>query len=120
MRIGVPKETAAGERRVALVPDVARKLAGDGVEIVVESGAGVSAGFTDDAYREAGASVGDAWGAELVLKVQRPLDGEVERLRDGQSLVGLLAPLVARDTAEALAARGVTSFSLDAVPRITR
>ena len=120
MKIGVPKETAAGERRVALVPDTVGRLAGDGVAVVVEPGAGVEAGFTDDAYREAGAEIGDAWAADLVLKVQRPADGEVEKLSSGQTVVGLLQPLVNRDLAEALAGRGVTSFSLDAVPRITR
>jgi NAD(P) transhydrogenase subunit alpha len=123
VKIGVPKESAAGERRVALVPDTVRRLADDGVEALVESGAGVEAGFTDDAYREAGATVGDgssAWGAELVVKVQRPLGDEVERLGSGQTVVGLLQPLVYRELAEALAARGVTSFSMDAIPRITR
>jgi NAD(P) transhydrogenase subunit alpha len=120
VKIGVPKETAAGERRVALVPDTVGRLAGDGVAVVVEPGAGVEAGFTDDAYREVGAELGDAWAADLVLKVQRPADGEVEKLSSGQTVVGLLQPLVNHDLAEALAGRGVTSFSLDAVPRITR
>jgi len=120
MKIGVPKETAAGERRVALVPDTVGRLAGDGVVVVVEPSAGVEAGFTNEAYADAGAELGDAWAADLVLKVQRPTDEEVERLRSGQVLVGLLQPLVERELAEALAARGVTSFSLDAIPRITR
>ncbi len=105
------------------MPDSVRRLADDGVETLVETGAGVEAGFTDEAYREAGGQVvsGDeAWGAELVVKVQRPQDGETERLSSGQALVGLLQPLVYRELAEALAKRGVTSFSLDAVPRITR
>src|SRR5215213_11704198 len=120
MRIGVPKESAPGERRVALVPDIVPRLAGDAVEVVVESGAGEAAGFPDAAYAEAGASVGDAWGADLVVKVGRPIDAEVERLREGQALVGLLQPLVDADLARALAQRGVTSFSMDSVPRITR
>jgi NAD(P) transhydrogenase subunit alpha len=120
VKIGVPKETAAGERRVALVPDTVGRLAGDGVGVVVEPGAGVEAGFPDETYVEAGAELGDAWGADLVLTVRRPTVAEVERLRSGQTLVGLLQPLVDRELAEALAARGVTSFSLDAIPRITR
>jgi len=120
VKIGVPKETAAGERRVALVPDTVGRLAGDGVVVVVEPSAGVEAGFTNEAYADAGAELGDAWAPDLVLKVQRPTDEEVERLRSGQVLVGLLQPLVERELAEALAARGVTSFSLDAIPRITR
>jgi H+-translocating NAD(P) transhydrogenase subunit alpha len=124
MKIGVPKESAAGERRVALVPDTTKRLVGEGVDVLVEEGAGGRAGFTDEAYREAGARVVhpeelDAE-ADLVVRVQRPNDGEVERLRPGVVLVGLLQPLVDPELARALAARGVTSFSLDAVPRITR
>jgi len=124
MRIGVPQERAAGERRVALVPDSVKRLTGEGVDVLVERGAGQRASFLDDAYTEAGARVvsGDELYAEadLVTRVQRPEDGEVDRLRSGTVLVGLLQPLVNADLARSLAARDVTSFSMDAIPRITR
>jgi len=119
----VPRETAAGERRVALVPDGVRRLGGDGVEILVEAGAGVSAGFPDALYAEAGARVvaaPDVWSSELVAKVQRPGGAEVAALGSGSVLVGLLQPLADAGLARSLAARGVTSFSMDAIPRITR
>jgi NAD(P) transhydrogenase subunit alpha len=123
VEIGVPKETGPGERRVALVPDTAAKLVGEGAGIVVEEGAGREAGFPDEEYREAGARVTQgaaAWSADLVVKVQRPHGPEIERLASGQTFVALLQPLVYGELAEALAERGVTSFSLDAIPRITR
>jgi NAD(P) transhydrogenase subunit alpha len=124
MKIGVPKESAAGERRVALVPDTTKRLAGEGVEVLVEAGAGERAWFPDDTYREAGAriaSLEEVYAeADVVVRVQRPSDEEVERLRSGTVLVGLLQPLVSPELAQALAARGVTSFSMDAIPRITR
>ncbi len=124
MKIGVPKESAAGERRVALVPDTTKRLVGEGVEVLVEAGAGERAWFPDDAYREAGAriaSLEEVYAeADVVVRVQRPGDEEVERLRSETVLVGLLQPLVSPELAQALAARGVTSFSMDAIPRITR
>src|SRR2546430_10113751 len=103
MRVGVPKETAQGERRVALVPELASRLAGSGIEVVVEQGAGEAASFTDEAFREAGASQGDPWGADLVAKVRKPSEDEIERLRDGQVLVGFLQPLTDREGIERLA-----------------
>jgi H+-translocating NAD(P) transhydrogenase subunit alpha len=123
MRLGVPKETAPAERRVALVPDGVRGLAEAGIEVVVESGAGVEATFSDEAYAEAGASIAtaaDALGADVVCKVQRPSEDEVALLSEGAVLVGLLQPLTEPEFARALAERRVTGFSLDAVPRITR
>ncbi len=124
MRLGVPKETADGERRVALVPDGARQLAESGVEILVESDAGAGAAFPDDAYADAGARIvsdaREAFGAEVVLKVQRPTSAEVALLGEDAVVVGLLQPLTAPDLAQALAQRRVTGFALDAVPRITR
>ena len=123
MRLGVPKETAPAERRVALVPDGVRGLAEAGVEVVVESCAGVEATFSDEAYAEAGASIvtaADALGADVVCKVQKPSKDEVALLSEGAVLVGLLQPLTEPELARALAERRVTGFSLDTVPRITR
>jgi NAD(P) transhydrogenase subunit alpha len=120
VRIAVPKETAPGERRVALVPEVAKKLAASGFDVVVESGAGEGASFSDEDYRTAGAQIGDPWDAEVVLKVRKPSEGEVERLHDRQVLIGFLEPLTDREGIERLARRGVTGFALEAVPRITR
>jgi len=118
MRIGVPKETATGERRVALVPETVARL--DGIDVIVEAGAGAAASFTDDAYRDAGATIGDPWEAEVVAKVAKPASAELERLRDGAVLIGFLEPLTDRAGIDALAGRGVTGFALESVPRITR
>ena len=124
MLIGVPKETEPGERRVALVPDIVGRLAGDGVETLVETGAGEAAGFPDAAYEEAGARVvpaGELYEqAELVARVRRPSADEITALREGQALVALLQPLADPSIADALAARKVTAFSMDTIPRITR
>jgi NAD(P) transhydrogenase subunit alpha len=118
MKLGVPKETAEGERRVALVPDLVSKL--DGIEVVVEQGAGVAASFTDDAFTEAGASIGDPWAADIVAKVRKPSDDEVGKLRDGQVLIGFLQPLTDQEGIERLSSRGVTAFAMESIPRITR
>ena len=131
MIIAVPKETAPGESRVALTPDAVKRLAGTGVTVRVEQGAGLGASFSDDAYRAAGAEIvsdRDAlWrAADVVLQVQRPLtnrDGgsdEIARLCEGAVLVGMLQPATNPDLVSALAEHKVTSFSLDALPRISR
>src|SRR6266576_428066 len=122
MRIGVPRETAAGERRVALVPEVVGKLVPTGFEVLIERGAGEAASFPDAAYEEAGARVvDDVYGeAEAVAKVQGPSEEEVARLRGGQVLVGFLQPLTDPEGIERLAARGVTGFAMESIPRITR
>jgi H+-translocating NAD(P) transhydrogenase subunit alpha len=120
MRIGVPKETAEGENRVALVPDVVKLLTGDEHELIVEAGAGEGAAHPDSEYTEAGATIGDPWQADVVVKVQGPGDGEIGKLRSGQVLVGFLAPLTAGETTKALQSAGVTSFAMEAIPRITR
>jgi NAD(P) transhydrogenase subunit alpha len=120
MRIGVPKETAAGERRVALVPELVTKLTGSGIDVVVEPGAGGAASFTDESFREAGAELGDPWAAELVAKVRKPTDEELGRLREGQVLIGFLQPLTDPDGVERLASHGVTAFAMESIPRITR
>ena len=94
MKVGVPKESAPDERRVALVPDGVRRLVESGVDVVVEQSAGAEASFLDDAFAEAGAEVAkDAYSVDVVCKVQRPSAGEVEALREGQTLIGLLQPL---------------------------
>jgi NAD(P) transhydrogenase subunit alpha len=118
MKVGVPKETAQGERRVAFVPDLVSKL--DGIEVVVEQGAGAAASFTDDAFTEAGAAIGDPWAADLVAKVRKPSDDEVGKLRDGQVLIGFLQPLTDQEGIERLSSRGVTAFAMESIPRITR
>jgi H+-translocating NAD(P) transhydrogenase subunit alpha len=122
MKLGVPKESAAGERRVALVPDSVARLGEAGVAIAVERSAGAEASFLDEAYEKAGARiVDDAYAeADLVCKVQKPSGEEIGTLREGSALVAFLQPLVDPDLAQALAERRVTAFSMDAIPRITR
>ena len=120
MRIGVPKETAERERRVALVPDVVKQLTAKELEVVVEAGAGEGASHPDSEYTEAGATVGDPWGADVVLKVAPPTPDEVGRLKQGQVLIGFLQPLTNAELAKSLASGGVTSFAVEAIPRITR
>jgi H+-translocating NAD(P) transhydrogenase subunit alpha len=124
MRVGIPRESAPGETRVAAVPDVARKLSKKGIELVVESGAGELSHFLDEAYRDAEMTVaGDAaevWDADVVAKVRAPSPEEIERLGEGSVLIGFLAPLTEPDTAQALAEADVTSFAMEAIPRITR
>ncbi len=129
--IGVPRETAEGERRVALIPDTIRRLTTAGARVVVEAGAGAGAFIDDAAFTEAGATIAaDAAAlyqqADLIIKVQRPATGgegqpdEVAQLRDGATLIALLAPLVNLDLVQRLAAKRITSFSMDAIPRTTR
>ena len=122
MKIGVPKEVADGERRVALVPDVVRVLtATEGIDVVIEPGAGEGAAYRDEAYEEAGAEVGgDPWSAEIVLRVAPPSSEDAAGLSKGQVLIGFLQPLTNGDLAKALASAGVTSFAVEAIPRITR
>jgi H+-translocating NAD(P) transhydrogenase subunit alpha len=121
MRIGVPQETADGERRVALVPDVVRKLTGQGHEVVLEPGAGAQAGIPDSFFEAAGATLGPgAWDADVVAKVAPPGAGEVEALGPESVLVGFLAPLTNGPGTRALAATGATAFAMEAIPRISR
>jgi NAD(P) transhydrogenase subunit alpha len=115
--IGVPKESTPGERRVALVPDVVRRL-GDAVEVVVEPGAGAGALIPDELYEAAGARLsGDAWDCDVVVRVAPPTPAEIARLREGAILIGFLD---APETRAALSARGVTAFAMEAIPRISR
>jgi len=125
MKIGVPKETAADERRVAVTPDVAGRLVKTGLSVLVERGAGEAASFGDDAYGAAGATLaataGEAFGqSDVVLKVQLPSAQEARLCREGSALVALFQPSAEREVVTQLAARKVTVFSLALLPRITR
>jgi len=122
LRVGVPKESAEGERRVALVPDAVASLRERGLEVAVEPGAGAEAGHPDSEYEEAGATLseGEAWGAEVVVKVAPPNPDEIAELGEDQILIGFLNPLTAGESNKALADGGVTSFAMEAIPRITR
>ena len=131
MLIGVPREIAKGERRVALVPDVVQQLTRAGHQVVVERGAGRLAGFTDEAYRDAGCDLSDSAAevyrtAALVLKLQRPLtdsppgNPELEMLKPGSALIGLLQPSGDPGIFAQLAERNITAFSMELVPRTTR
>jgi len=122
MLVGVPKETASGERRVALVPDVASRLVGAGFTVAVERGAGTSAGFGDSEYEAAGASVVDAvlGQAEAIVMVQKPSVEQIGKLRSGDVLVAFLQPLTDAEGIERLRAQGVVAFAMESIPRITR
>ncbi|MGW1962686.1 Re/Si-specific NAD(P)(+) transhydrogenase subunit alpha [Streptomyces sp. NPDC001935] len=118
--VGVVAESTPGETRVAATPATVRQLVGLGYEVVVESDAGTASGFTDDAYGDAGARIGDAWQADVVLKVNAPSTGEIARLSDGSTLIGLIGPAQRADLLAELADRPITVLALDAVPRISR
>jgi NAD(P) transhydrogenase subunit alpha len=129
MHLVVLKEARPGERRVALVPDAMARLRELGLTVSVQSGAGVAAGFIDDAYRDAGAEVvtdaADLLAAgEIVAKVRPPLNAgpssEVDQMRPGSVLIGFLQPLTSPELLRALARREITSFAMELVPRITR
>jgi NAD(P) transhydrogenase subunit alpha len=125
VKVGTPKETAADERRVALVPDTATRLGAAALEVSVESGAGSAAYITDEAYQQAGAKIvmsattllGES---DAVLKVQPPSTAEVELIKKGAVLISFLQPATQGDIVRALAKRGVTAFSLELVPRLSR
>ncbi|KOV58841.1 Re/Si-specific NAD(P)(+) transhydrogenase subunit alpha [Streptomyces sp. MMG1121] len=119
-RIGVVVESLSGETRVAATPPTVRQLLGLGYEVVVESGAGAASGFGDQAYLDAGAGIGQAWNADVVLKVNAPSGTEITRLREGATVIALLAPAQQPELLRTLAAAGVTALALDAVPRISR
>ncbi|HEU4681776.1 MAG TPA: hypothetical protein VFS51_08525, partial [Gemmatimonadales bacterium] len=128
MRIGVPKETSPGERRVALVPESCKKLIQAGYTVSLETGAGESAGFSDAVYRDAGAKLESdpaaTLSAEIVLKLNPPVTNgqrnEVDWMSPGTVYLGSLMPLRNLDAVRALAARRITAFSTDAIPRTTR
>ena len=123
LRIGVPRESSPGERRVALVPDVVGRLVKKGFEVVVERGAGDAAFIEDAAYVQHGAHLGtrqDAFSADIVVKVQPPSDEEIGLLHQGSIYIGFLSPLDQPKTTSALAAQGVTALAMELVPRISR
>jgi NAD(P) transhydrogenase subunit alpha len=120
LKIGAPKETAARERRVALVPDVVRRLRAAEHEVIVQAGAGLHAGATDEQYVAAGASIGDPWSADVVAKVAPPSPEELAKLRAGTILVGFLNPLGNPEGLQAIAATGATALAMERIPRISR
>jgi H+-translocating NAD(P) transhydrogenase subunit alpha len=117
MRIGVPKETAAGERRVALVPDVVSRLKRAGHDVVIEPGAGAQAALPDEAFAEAGAELGDPWSAEVIARVA---PREPAGLKADHVLIGFLAPLTNAEGIDAIAHTGATAFAMESIPRISR
>jgi H+-translocating NAD(P) transhydrogenase subunit alpha len=121
MKVGVAKETAPGEKRVALVPEVLGKLKAAGINVLVEAGAGGGAAIPDGAYEAAGAEIVPTntlyEQSDAILRVAKPSAEEVGRLRKGQAVIGFLAPLIDPGLAKDLAAKGVTAISLDAIPR---
>ena len=122
MRIGVPAETRSGETRVAVTPETAKKLKAQGHTLLIQSGAGVAASVTDEAYHAVGAEITDAAGAlacDMVLKVSAPSADELKQMKSGAALVGMLNPFDAEGLTR-LAGAGLTSFALEAAPRTTR
>ena len=125
MRIAVPKETLIGETRVAITPDVVRRLVRDGHTVAIESEAGLAGGFLDSAYADAGAVVVHTLAqlyddAELVARIHPPKALDVQQIPSGATLVSFLWPTANEDTVQALCDRRVNAFAMDLVPRITR
>jgi NAD(P) transhydrogenase subunit alpha len=124
MRIGVPKETAAGEHRVALVPEVVSKLKARGLDVVVQEGAGTDALLPDGAFVQAGATIAadpsEVWGADVVVTIAPPTPEQIRGLGSGSILIGFLAPLTSPGTTRALADARATAFAMEAIPRISR
>ena len=125
MKVGTPKETEQGERRVAMVPDTVKALVAAGLEVTVEAGAGAAAYIADDLYEKAGAMIASRGGtilheADAVLKVQAPRESEISVLKKGAVLISFLQPATQADTVRSLASHGITAFSLELLPRISR
>ncbi|MET0901028.1 MAG: Re/Si-specific NAD(P)(+) transhydrogenase subunit alpha [Mycobacterium sp.] len=120
MIIGIPRESLAGETRVAATPQTVGQLIKLGYTVLVESGAGAASSFADTAYVEAGAEIGTPWGADVVLKVNAPDDAEIAAVKDGATVVGLISPALKPELVEKLATRPITVLAMDAVPRISR
>jgi NAD(P) transhydrogenase subunit alpha len=131
MKAGIPKEVLPGETRVAVIPETVKRLVEKGLEVNVETGAGVLAGFSDEEYKAAGATIVTAHDAllgesDLLLKVQRPADGkngtpnEIDAIRSGAAVIAFMQPFAQRETVARLAARGVTAIAMEMIPRITR
>ncbi len=122
MKIGIPAETRSGETRVAATPETIKKYVSAKHEVIVQAGAGIASSITDEAYQAAGATIGsaaDAFAADLILKVRAPSAEERGLIKSGAVIVGMLNPFDAENIA-AMAAHGITAFSLEAAPRITR
>jgi NAD(P) transhydrogenase subunit alpha len=124
MQVGVPKETAQGEQRVALVPEVVGKLKAKGVDVLVQSGAGEGALLPDSAFEQAGARMssdtGEIWRSDVVVKISPPSEAEVGMLGSGSVLIGFLAPLTSPQTTRALSSAKATAFAMESIPRISR
>lgn len=124
MRIAVPVELQPGEARVALVPESVKKLVTSGVEVGIETGAGIKAGYTDDEYKAAGASIMDRAsllsGTDVLACVNRPESGDLGRLKAGAIIIGFLKPLDEPSALEPVVSKGLTAFAVELVPRITR
>jgi H+-translocating NAD(P) transhydrogenase subunit alpha len=125
VKVGTPKEIEQGERRVAMVPDTVKMLVAAGLEVSVEAGAGAAANLTDDLYEKAGATIATRGGtilheADAVLKVQAPRESEISVLKKGAVLISFLQPATQADTVRSLASHGITAFSLELLPRISR
>ena len=118
--VGVVAESGADERRVALVPKAVTALVNQGVAVVVEAGAGERAMLPDDLYTAAGATIGDAWNSDIVVKVDPPTAEELSKLRSGQTVIGFLHPRNSDNQIAALKAAGVQAFAVEAIPRISR
>jgi len=124
MKIGIPKETVPGEKRVAIVPETVKKLAAKKIETVVEAGAGLSSSFSDEEYTAAGATLASslddlASKAEVIVKVVRPTDAELSKLKDGSTLISLQYPLYSPDFVKAALGRKLMTIALDMIPRTT-
>jgi NAD(P) transhydrogenase subunit alpha len=120
MLIGIPRESHTGETRVAATPQTVGQLLKLGYSVVVESGAGDASSFSDAAYLEAGAEIGDAWAGDIVLKVNAPKDDEIASLKDHATLISLISPALNPELVEKLSSRPITVLAMDAVPRISR
>jgi NAD(P) transhydrogenase subunit alpha len=124
LTLAVPKETVTNERRVALIPDAVKKLSASGLTVLIQSGAGDSAFISDEAYSNVGGTIvsdaAAAFGADLVIKVQKPSAEELAMMKNGGALIAFLQPMVNTDLVEELVKRQITSFSMDAIPRTTR
>jgi len=124
MRVSVPRETASGERRVALVPETVSKLRSAGFEVRIERAAGNAAGFSDEEYADAGAELADGaallGGADCVARVARPSAGEIDAMSPGTVLIGFLDPLTDTDGIARLRQREIVAFAMESIPRITR
>ncbi|CAA7615276.1 NAD(P) transhydrogenase subunit alpha part 1 [Magnetospirillum sp. LM-5] len=124
MQIAIPKERRAGEARVAASPDTVKKFVQMGFDVLVETGAGAGASIADQVYIDAGATIAPdaktALAGDVVLKVARPTDDEIASMKEGAVLISALAALTNKEMVEKLAARKVTAFAMELVPRITR